>query len=296
MAHPSKRRAENAAGAFFVDTTCIDCDACRAHAPLAFVSRGGQSAVARQPQSPEEFQKAFEALALCPTASIGFQADEASPPPGTGMSEGRRVFPVRVDGPVSYCGLHSEKSFGAAAYFLETDQGGVLIDSPRWNAGLAATLESRGGVAEMLLTHGDDVADHAAYAARLGCRRTLHAGDRRAAPEVERLLEGDDPNELLPDLVAIPVPGHTRGSCCYLYQERYLFTGDHLAWSERRGHLYAFRDACWYSWDRQIQSMETLLGYRFEWVLPGHGRRAHLPADAMRSSLERCLAWMRGKG
>lgn len=293
MAHPQKRRAENAAGPFFVDTTCIDCDACRAHAPESFAEAGGQSAVTRQPRTAAEFQGAFEALALCPTASIGFEAAVEPPPEGTGMAEGRRAFPITMDGPVSYCGFHSEKSFGAASYFLETGSGGVLIDCPRWNAGLAKALEDRGGVSEMLLTHGDDVADHAAYAARFGCRRTLHAGDRRAAPEAERLLEGEDPQEILPGLIAIPVPGHTRGSCCYLYQERYLFTGDHLAWSPRRGHLMAFRDACWHSWPRQIESMERLLDYRFEWVLPGHGRRAHLPADAMRAALAACLAWMR---
>ena len=74
-----------------------------------------------------------------------------------------------------------------------------------------------------------------------------------------------------------------------------LFTGDHLAWSETRGHLYAFRSACWYSWREQIESMKRLLDYRFEWVLPGHGRPVHLPADAMRTSLARCIDWMNAR-
>ena len=30
----------------------------------------------------------------------------------------------------------------------------------------------------------------------------------------------------------IPVPGRTKGSVCYLYQEKYLFTGDHLAFQK----------------------------------------------------------------
>jgi glyoxylase-like metal-dependent hydrolase (beta-lactamase superfamily II) len=94
------------------------------------------------------------------------------------------------------------------------------------------------------------------------------------------------------DLVVIPVPGHTRGHVVFLYRSRFLFTGDHLAWSDKRGRLTAFRDVSWYSWPEQTRSMKRLLGFRFEWVLPGHGRRIHLPAPAMHQSLIDCIAWM----
>jgi hypothetical protein len=40
--------------------------------------------------------------------------------------------------------------------------------------------------------------------------------------------------------------------------------------------------------------MERLRDYDFTWVLPGHGRRAHFPAEAMRGYLEACIARMRG--
>jgi hypothetical protein len=39
--------------------------------------------------------------------------------------------------------------------------------------------------------------------------------------------------------------------------------------------------------------MEKLLAYRFEWVLPGHGRIGHAPAEQMQRHLENCLAWMK---
>jgi len=55
----------------------------------------------------------------------------------------------------------------------------------------------------------------------------------------------------------IPTPGHTKGHAVFLYRDTFLFTGDHLAWSETRGHLYAFRSACWYSWPEQIKSIEA---------------------------------------
>jgi len=56
--------------------------------------------------------------------------------------------------------------------------------------------------------------------------------------------------------------------------------------------LTAFRDVAWYSWPEQTKSMKRLLDYSFEWVLPGHGRSAHLPADDMRRSLMDCISWM----
>jgi hypothetical protein len=38
--------------------------------------------------------------------------------------------------------------------------------------------------------------------------------------------------------------------------------------------------------------MEKLLAYRFEWVLPGHGRIHQGSAEEMREHLERCVARM----
>jgi glyoxylase-like metal-dependent hydrolase (beta-lactamase superfamily II) len=110
---------------------------------------------------------------------------------------------------------------------------------------------------------------------------------------IERVISGSHPVELDQDLIAIPTPGHTRGHTALLYKERYLFTGDHLWWSEAVEGLVASRSVCWYSWTEQIRSMELLLEYRFEWVLPGHGRRIKLETAKMRHELERCLDRMR---
>jgi glyoxylase-like metal-dependent hydrolase (beta-lactamase superfamily II) len=94
-------------------------------------------------------------------------------------------------------------------------------------------------------------------------------------------------------MVAIPVPGHTRGHVVLLYRNKFLFSGDHLAWSPNRNSLIAFRSACWYSWTEQTKSMQKLLDYDFEWVLPGHGRIRHESVAEMRSHLERCIRWMK---
>jgi glyoxylase-like metal-dependent hydrolase (beta-lactamase superfamily II) len=106
---------------------------------------------------------------------------------------------------------------------------------------------------------------------------------------------GEAPIELEPGLLMIPTPGHTKGHAVFLWQDRFLFTGDHLAWDESHDRLYAFRNACWYSWTEQIRSMTRLLDYRFEWVFPGHGRPMRLDAGRMHTELEKCVAWMESR-
>jgi glyoxylase-like metal-dependent hydrolase (beta-lactamase superfamily II) len=78
-----------------------------------------------------------------------------------------------------------------------------------------------------------------------------------------------------------------------LYQERFLFTGDHLDWDSDAKQLSAWEDYCWYSWPQKAESMERLAAYRFEWVLPGHGQKVILPAAEMRQQIRRLARSMR---
>jgi glyoxylase-like metal-dependent hydrolase (beta-lactamase superfamily II)/ferredoxin len=289
VAEVAKRLFDNVPGDFFVDETCIDCDACRIFAPAVFSDEGDQSTVYHQPQTAAERLAAEKALISCPTASIGTLTKHD-------MRRALAALPEPVDGDVYRCGYASESSFGAISYLIRRSTGNILIDSPRFSGPLVKNIAAMGGASRMLLTHQDDVADHAKFAARFGSERLLHGDDVHARTSaIELQPSGRDPITLGDDLLMIPTPGHTRGHAVFLYRDTYLFTGDHLAWSEQRGHLYAFRSACWYSWPEQIRSMERLLDYRFEWVLPGHGRPVHLDADAMRTSLERCVGWMKSK-
>jgi glyoxylase-like metal-dependent hydrolase (beta-lactamase superfamily II) len=92
--------------------------------------------------------------------------------------------------------------------------------------------------------------------------------------------------ELEPGFLAIPTPGHTAGHCCLLFNDQFLFTGDHLAWNRDDRCLEAYRDYCWHSWKRQTESMTRLLSFSFEWILPGHGQRVRLPADEYHRQLQ----------
>ena len=282
-----RRLATNVPGEFFVDASCIDCDTCRWMAPAVFDRAKEQARVHHQPATEGEVEAAQLALLACPTGSIRTESKHD-------LAAARAGFPLLVAEDVFHCGYHSEASFGATSYLLRrpAERGGnVLVDSPRWNRALISRLEELGGVRTLFLTHVDDVAEHARLAAHFGAERVMHAAD--AVAGVERVIEGEEAVDLDPELRVIPTPGHTAGSACLLYREKFLFTGDHLAWSETRGHLYAFRTATWFDWNAQIRSMERLSRERFEWVLPGHGWRAHVPAERMAGEMRRCVECMK---
>lgn len=289
MANVALRLAENVPGDFFVDSTCIDCDACRQIAPETFAEDGEYSIVYHQPQSTKDTKRALMALVACPTGSIGTTEHHDA-------HIGIDAYPSLMVENIYFCGFTAESSFGAWSYLIvrpENTGGNVLIDCPRFATQLVKKLEAMGGVRTMFLTHRDDVADHERFAKHFGCERVMHADDGAQRLNVEKIIRTDKPHALDDELLAVPVPGHTRGHTVLLYQNKFLFTGDHLAWSPRRNTLIAFRDACWYSWEMQTRSMEKLLDYKFEWVLPGHGRIHHDSPESMRKHLRRCIEWMK---
>lgn len=288
MALAGRRLAENVAGEFFVDASCIDCDACRQIAPLTFRDHGGQSSVYAQPSTAEASRRALLALVACPTASIGTTTKRNA-------RDAARAFPIPVTDDVYFCGYTAETSFGAWAYLVVRPigrGGNILIDSPRFAAPLVERIETLGGISCMVLSHRDDIADHARFASHFGCPRVMHEGDGAKGLGIEQVVTGIEPLRLDADLQLIPTPGHTRGHQVLLFRDRVLFTGDHLAWSPARATLTAFRDHCWYSWTEQVLSMRRLLDYRFEWVLPGHGRAGYASAAEMQAHLARCIDWM----
>ena len=287
MAHLNQRRAQNVSGDFYVDSSCIDCDTCRWMVPEVFHEAGEQSAVYHQPASETERLRSLQALLACPTSSIGTVETPKD------IKAAQQSFPILVEDNVYHCGYHSESSYAATSYFIQHPEGNVLVDSPRFAAPLVKRLEEMGGVRYMYLTHRDDVADHQKYAEHFGCKRILHSDDITSGTrDVEIQLSGFEPIELAPDLLIIPVPGHSKGHTVLLHNNKFLFTGDHLAWDEELNQLVAFPDFCWYSWSEQLKSMRKLANYSFEWVLPGHGRRYHADAETMRQQMQQCVAWM----
>jgi glyoxylase-like metal-dependent hydrolase (beta-lactamase superfamily II)/ferredoxin len=286
MANFTKRFSENVPGEFFVDSTCIDCDACRQLAPETFEDAGEHSFVFAQPQTAEQWRKALGALLACPTGSIGTLHKNNA-------GEVMQDFPLHLEGGVYYAGFNSPKSYGGNSYFVQHPDGNWLIDSPKYLPHLMRRFEELGGMRYIFLTHRDDVAEAHKYARQFGSQRIIHRAELSAQPDAEIVLEGHEPVELSPEFTIVPTPGHTRGHCVLLYKNRFLFTGDHLWWSRVQQRLDASKEYCWYSWTEQARSMAKLRDFTFAWVLPGHGQRIKHSPEAMQQELTRLVDRMR---
>ena len=279
------RNLNSAPGDWYIDTACIDCGASRHVAPGLIVELNEKSVFARQPATPDEQLAAWRAVLVCPTASVRSETKQQRPR--------TTIFPHEIAPGVWRCGFNARSSFGAHSYFAARPDGNLLTDSPRYATELVKWFREAGGIAHILLSHRDDVADADKYAHEFGARVWIHRDDHSAAPYATDILEDRSARTIAPGVRAIPVPGHTRGSVVYLLDDNVLFTGDSLAWSVRDGDLVAFKDACWYSWTELTASLSNLAAYRFEWVLPGHGWPVSLPAEEMNVRLLALVGRMR---
>jgi ferredoxin len=72
MATLTDRVSQNLTGKYYVDSSCIDCDQCRAIAPDFFGrTDDGMSFLQKQPASADEVTLVDEAMSACATSSIG---------------------------------------------------------------------------------------------------------------------------------------------------------------------------------------------------------------------------------
>ncbi|KAE9455543.1 hypothetical protein C3L33_12555, partial [Rhododendron williamsianum] len=169
----------------------------------------------------------------------------------------------------------------------------LRLNDPRYTQRLASKIETMGGVRYMFLTHKDDVADHEKcprYTQRLASKIETMGGVRYmflTHKYVEMTLHKFPLQTLLDDLISFSV---TRDD-----------VADHEKWSKRFRFFYADveiklegngpwnlgRDielvytpghsevsACACHIPMQLKSVRLLLELDFEWILPGHGRRA----------------------
>lgn len=282
MASASKILPSNISGEFFVDSTCINCDACRQIAPSFFEEIDDYSAVIRQPNDDSERKACLNALISCPSGSIGcltaYNRDEIKKP-----------FPLKIDENVYYCGFNSKKSYGANSYFIENEEGNWLIDSPRYSRYLENKFREKGGISYIFLSHRDDIADASKYAKIFNSKKIIHKTDSMVLKDAEIKIEGKDAVIFNENFTIIPTPGHTIGHMVLLYKNRYLFTGDHLSWDRDSNELHAYYYYCWYNWDEQIKSMQNLLNFDFNWILPGHGQRVEKSQSEIKNKLKQLI-------
>ncbi|MEU8973360.1 MBL fold metallo-hydrolase [Streptomyces monashensis] len=266
---------------WYVDDRCTNCDVARQLAPGLIGELDGRSAVLRQPRDRDEVRRMHMAANACHTRSVR--------PPSGRLDAAQDPFPLALDDTVFLCGHNSPRTAGANAYLLRRPGGSaMLVDTPRWSTTLADHYEGLGPVTDVLLTHRDHVAHGRRYADRLGARLWIHEGDLDAAPDADHVLRGTDPTQIADGVTAFPLPGHTRGSVLFVADERYCFSGDSFYWSRGTGDIEVAETVTWYSIGELASSLaRTVDRLRFEWLLPGHGDRCHLPADDMAARLRR---------
>lgn len=287
MANPKKKVVDNVAGDFFVDTSCINCDACRKIAPKNYGDNGEYSFIQQQPKTDTDRLLASMAILACPVGAIGTDQKDF-------IKKARSSFPFQLKEDVFLLGYNHRSSFGADSYLVTDSEGNWMMDAPRFDKSLVKAIKQMGGLSYIFLSHQDDVADAQKYAAEFGAERIIHEWDIKAQPDAEIIIEDLDEFSLGPAKV-LPVPGHTKGSQVLVWKDQYIFTGDHLAYSRRLGHVGAFHNACWYSWPEQIKSMQKLENYKnVRSIFPGHGRIYHLnEKETFPQLIQEVCAWMK---
>jgi glyoxylase-like metal-dependent hydrolase (beta-lactamase superfamily II) len=105
------------------------------------------------------------------------------------------------------------------------------------------------------------------------------------SPGAEMILDGGC-DHFIEGARVLFTPGRTHGHCVLLWEDRYLFTGDYFAWLPAHDRFGSFRDACWYSWEEQIESVEKLkICKDVEWVFPSHGKWERWLRESFQRSL-----------
>ena len=285
MANENKALPENTPGNFFVDSSCINCGVSRYYAAEVFGDSGTHAFVKKQPENAQERLATQQALLACPTGSIGMRQKHD-------LKTVIESFPIAMTDEVFLNGFNHKNSFGAHSYFIQSETGNWLIDSPRFTPHLVNKFEQMGGLSYIFLTHRDDVADAHRYAQHFGAQRIIHQLDADAQKEAELILEGDEITHV--DAAEIHfTPGHTRGHMVLLWKSKYLFTGDHFAWIPRLNRFASFRTACWYSWEVQIESVRKMQVFKeVEWVFPGHGKWGQVDQRQFPQIIEDAVEWM----
>ncbi|MYC31227.1 MAG: MBL fold metallo-hydrolase [Chloroflexi bacterium] len=274
MARAEQSHLDSVDGPWFVDTRCIACDSARHWAPgLTGTDAEGRSFVIRQPVSRQEEAAMWRAAAACPTRSIGNRQQ---------LREPQGIFPYQLTDGVYALGNNAMASFAAHSFLVTRSQGNLMIDSPRFSRPLAEEVDGLGGVAHVLLTHRDDVADAERWMNRYDARVWIDRAEAFAAPFATDVTSfkvngngagnpGYEITEIAPGVTSIPAPGHTEGHVVYHVDNRHLFTGDTLHWNHRREELDVLQGQTFFGWHILADTMMRLAELPVEWVFPGHG-------------------------
>ena len=160
--------------------------------------------MAHQPVGEREEAALWRASVACPTKSIGNLQQRREP---------FGVFPYELAEGVFALGNNALSSFGAHSYLVARPEGNLMVDSPRFGRRLADSVDGLGGVAHVLLSHCDDVADADRWAERYEARVWIGDADSDAAPYATDVTAGDGVTVVSPGGGIDSSPGAHGGAC-----------------------------------------------------------------------------------
>jgi len=104
-------------------------------------------------------------------------------------------------------------------------------------------------------------------------------------PDIEKVQKHLFPCDRRPHIESCPLAEnrflfHYR--ITLLWNAKYLFTGEHFAWVSGMNRFGSFRNACWYSWGKQIDSVKKMESFK-KW-------NGYFPAMVNRGRLTRVIS------
>lgn len=150
-------------------------------------------------------------------------------------------------------------------YLIETNSELYLIDTPNYSKELEDYLINKNKTIKVFLTHGS-TGTNAGNVWRKHISNIefyLHEKDKTQGwleiiPDV--LFKCDKSKEISANLTAVPTPGHSAGSTCYIF-DNILFSGDVIYM--KHGSLKIDKNT-------KTFSIKELLQYEFEAIYPFH--------------------------
>lgn len=175
------------------------------------------------------------------------------------------------------------------AYLLCRNDGNLIVYSSSKFEHEERHLRELGGVTYQYLTHRDEATAHSdwitnTFDAPLVCH------DKELEAISKKCIVGDtisQRTQIFADFEAIPTPGHTPGSTCYLWQAPdacYLFTGDTVFFYNNRWEIFMNMGTP----KEMISSLELISGLDFDYLVAGaHTGDADMMATTPRETRAR---------
>lgn len=278
MANPKKKLFMNFPGPWYVDSTCINCDACRQIAPDTFAEAEDYAYVKAQPQDDDQRKRATQALICCPTGSIG--AEES-----IDAAAAIQSFPQQIQPDIYYTGFNSPSADGGNSYVITHPAGNWLIDSPRYHRHLRSRFSEMGGIDFSFFTDVDYYQDNRRYGDIFGYQRIVHSADLDRVPDTHVVIRGDEPQRFMDDFILIPVPFLSHGNLVMLYKKCILFSGRHIWWNPYYQKLQCTDYPDKILRKHQREFIENLMEFPVEGIFPSHDHRVHRSTEEMKTLL-----------